>query len=173
MKKLLLLIVGIIFLTGACISQDALQIGTVKDGKLTITNEKALKAYFLNILGYSGNIGKDIKVEASPERDRFFVSAKVEDNKNQVSSIGVLLVVQGQEAVITEARPEEGDSSGPGPGIGGSMNVQCVGAPCGICFPELEWNNGQWYPYVRCLCFDAQGKCNSTVSFTVNLNVGM
>jgi hypothetical protein len=69
-----------------------------------------------------------------------------------------------------EASREDGDS--PGPGVGGSMNVQCVGEPCAVCLPELEWVPGQWYPLVRCQCFDAGGKCNSIISFTINLNVG-
>jgi hypothetical protein len=170
MKKLLLLTVSMMLLAVSGISQEMLKIGEIKDGKFQITDEKALKAYFMNCLGFSGSLGKDIIIEPSPEGDRYYVTATVTGNKDQVSSIGVLVVNKNREAVIVEASrdPEGGD----GPGIGGSMNVQCLGDPCAVCIPELEWVQGQWYPLVRCQCFDPNGKCNSVISFTINLNVG-
>jgi hypothetical protein len=170
MKKVMIVLLSITIIAGQLYSQKMLKIGEVQDGKLKITNEKALNAYFLNCLGYSGLPGKDIKIESSPSGDRFYVTTSVSGNKDQVTSIGVLLVNKDGDVVIMEASRDGGDS--PGPGIGGSMNVQCVGAPCEICFPDLEWVQGQWYPLVRCQCFDPAGKCNSVVSFTINLNVG-
>jgi hypothetical protein len=170
MKKLLLLLICLILLTGRGFSQEVLKIGEIRDGKFQITNEKALKAYFLDCLGYSGSLGKDISIEPSPEGDRYYVTVSVTGNKDLVSSIGVLLVKKDKEVVIMEAKrdPEGGD----GPGIGGSMNVKCSGEPCSVCIPELEWVQGQWYPLVRCKCYDPGGKCNSVISFTIKLNVG-
>ena len=164
------MLICLVVLSGQGFSQQMLKVGEVKDGKLHITNPKALNAYFLNCLGYSGLLGKDFKIESSPDGDRYYVTVSVSGNKDDVTSIGVLLVNRNNEVVIMEASRDDGDS--PGPGVGGSMNVQCVGAPCGVCFPTLEWVPGQWYPLVRCSCFDPDGKCNSIVSFTVNLNVG-
>lgn len=170
MKKLIILCIGLMMISGQAFTQKMLKVGEIKNGKLVITNKQDLNNYFMNCLGNSGMLGKELKSEASPDGDRYYVTAEVTGNKDQVTAIGVLLVNRNDELMIVEASREDDDS--PGPGVGGSMNVQCVGAPCGICFPHLEWISGQWYPLVRCNCFDPEGTCNSIVSFTVNLNVG-
>lgn len=158
------------FLTVQCYSQESLKIGNVGEKGLVITNQKALDSYFNNSLENSGKLGKEMKIEKSPSGDRFFVSTSVSENKNAVTAIGVMLVVKNKEAHIVSL--DRANTGGDGPGVGGSMNVQCQGAPCELCLPELDWSNGQWYPLVRCVCFDPQGKCNSVISFTVNLGVG-
>jgi len=170
MKRLMILMVALAFLTGQCYSQQTEKIGNVNGSKLVITNQKALNNYFNQCLANSGTLGKEMKIESSPTADRFFVSTNVSGNKDKVTAIGVLLVNRNNEALIVEVNVEEGDATGPG--VGGSMNVQCIGAPCEVCYPVLEWPVGQWYPLVRCGCFDLEGKCNSLISFTVNLGVG-
>jgi len=172
MRRTITLLIGLLFISGHAFTQQMLKVGEVKDGKIQITNKQDLNNYFMNCLGHSGILGKELKSESSPEGDRFYVTTTVTGNKDQVTAVGVLLVNKNNELMIVEATRDDGEGDGPGTGIGGSMNVQCVGAPCGLCFPDLEWIAGQWYPLVRCQCFDPEGICNSIVSFTVNLNVG-
>jgi len=162
--------VVLVILAGQSFSQQTLKVGEVRDGKFILTDKKALSMYFMNCLDNSGNLGKEFKSEASPDGDRYYVATTVEGNKDKVTAIGVLLVNKNNELLIVDANRE--DSDGPVPGVGGSMNVECSGAPCSLCFPELQWVTGQWYPLVRCSCYDPEGKCNSMVSFTINLQLG-
>jgi hypothetical protein len=167
MKKIIILLVSIMFMAGQGFAQEVLKIGEIKDGKLEITNMKGLQAFFMNCLAQSGKLGKDLKIEPSPTGDRFIVSTTVTGNKEKVNSISVMLVNRNNEAVIVSG--EGGDS--PGAGVGGSVQYTCIGAICDFCYPSIEWGS-QWFPLVRCTCADPNGKCNMSMSFTINVSAG-
>lgn len=167
MKKTLLTLIILVSFVSQGIAQDKLKIGDVVNGKLRLTNESALRNFFLNNLKNSGCLGKDIKVEVSPTADRFLVYTTVTDNADKVTSIGVMLVTAGKEAFI--AKPEQGDGSVPGGG--GSTTYTCAGSPCSDCKLDIEWPSGSWMPNVECIC-EAEGQCNMIVSVTVNLSFG-
>lgn len=167
MKKILLTIIILATVILQGIAQDKLKIGDVVNGKLKITNEAALKAFFLNSLKNTGCLGKEIKTDASPTSDRFMVYTSVTGNTDKVTSIGVMLVTVGKEAFI--AKPVQGDEAGPGGG--GSATYSCVGNPCVDCKLNIAWPSGSWMPNVDCEC-EVEGQCNMIVSVTVNVNFG-
>ena len=148
------------------IAQEKLKIGDVTNGKLRITNETALRAFFLENIGNTGSLDKDIKVNFSPTADRVFVYLKVMGNRSGVSAVGVMLVNINNEAFIVA---KETDSAG----IGGSATISCIGNPCTSCYPTIEWLAGNWLPIIVCGCNDPGGHCNMTVTFTITLNTGM
>lgn len=170
MKKILLSIIILVCIAFQGIAQDKLKIGEVVNGKLKITNETALRSFFLNNLENSGCLAKDIKVEPSPDADRYMVYTRVTDNKKNISCIGVMLVRSGNEAFI--AKPAEGDEA-PGPGAGGSATYSCEGDPCPDCEIDIDWPSGSWLPNVECACSDPDGTCNMTVSVTITITVGL
>jgi len=172
MRRIFILVVISAFLAANGFGQETLKIGTINDGKLTITNEKALNAFFLTTLENSGTLGKEYKSSASPTSDRFFVSKTVTGNRKKITSIGVMLVNRNNEALVVAGSKEEGDSSGPGGGVGGSMSVQCVGDPCTQCYPTVTWPAGQWYPSVVCHCSDDSGVCNMVMTIVFNVTIG-
>ena len=168
MKKIITILVLIVSVVIQGNAQDKLKIGDVVNGRLKITNDTGLRKFFLGSLENSGCLGKDIKTEISPTADRFVAYTRVTGNAKQITSIGVLLVTQGNEAFILEGGP--GDASGPGGG--GSATYSCVGSPCSDCKLNITWPSGSWMPDVNCLCEEAPGHCNMIVSVSVNINLG-
>ena len=60
-----------------------------------------------------------------------------------------------------------------GPGGGGSVTYSCIGNPCDDCEISISWPAGSWLPDVSCGCSDPEGHCNMSVSYTVNVNIGL
>jgi len=150
------IILGII-LSGQ--AQEKLKIGEMKNGKMVITNLEALKAYFVKSLDNSGTLGTDYKISSSTEGDRCFVYYPVEGNSAKVSSIGVMLVKIRNDFYIAENQPK---TESAGPGVGGSIEIQCVGDDCITCLPNIKWT-GDWFPLVYCECLSPiGGQCNMT-----------
>lgn len=169
MKKLFILIVLIIAVMASGLAQDKLKIGEVKSGKVYITNPDALRAFFNNTLEKSGTLGKDYKLSAAPEGDRFFVYYPVSDNKDKVTSIGVVLVKKQDDVFIVSNPPSA--STETTPGGGGSATIECFGAPCNSCYPNVSWPSGNWFPVVQCQCYDPDGVCNMSLEFTISINI--
>jgi hypothetical protein len=165
MKKIILTLIILASVLVEGIAQEKLKIGDVTNGKLKITNESDLRAFYMNNINNSGNLDKEIKTDISPSADRIFAYLKVTGNKGGISSIGVLLVNIGNEAFIVANEPDS-------PGIGGSATVTCAGNPCTSCYPTIEWISGNWLPIIVCGCNDPGGHCNMTVTFTVTINTG-
>ena len=170
MKKVLMTLIVFVFVITSGQSQDKLKVGEVKNGKLVITNQDALKAVLIYSLGKSGSLGKEYKVSIAPESDRYFVYFPVSGNKNNVTSIGVMLVKVKNEVFIIE-NPPEIDSAGPGGG--GSATITCIGAPCASCQADVTWPSGNWFPVVSCICNDPDGQCNMSISFSINIHMGL
>ena len=164
---LTLFILGSVLIEGT--AQEKFKIGDMVNGKLKITNEAGLRSFFLENIGKTGILDKEIRMEVSPTADRVFAYLKVTGNKGGVTSVGVLLVNIKNEAFIVASK---GDSP-PGPGVGGSATFSCVGNPCTECAPTVNWVSGTWIPLVSCECLIPGGHCNQTVSFTVNINIGL
>lgn len=168
MKKVLMTLIVLVFVIASGQAQDKLKVGEVKNGKLVVTNQDALKAVLFYSLGKSGTFGKEYKVSVSPESDRFFVYYPVSGNKDKVTSIGIVLVRAKNDVLIVENPPEIVDA----PGGGGSATITCVGMPCSSCEPNVTWPSGNWYPVVSCVCNDPEGQCNMSISFSVNIQFG-
>jgi hypothetical protein len=173
MKRLLITLIMLISVILSGMAQDKLKIGDVKNGQLKITNVDGLKAFFLNTIGKSGTLGKDFQVSTAPEGDRYFVYYRVTGNRDAISSIGVLLVKIKNEVFIVKGSSEKSPgSSMTGPGAGGSATISCIGNPCDSCTPEVTWPAGNWLPLIICAC-NSGGHCNMSISFSVNINIGL
>lgn len=174
MKRLLITMVMITSLISFNQAQDKLKIGEVKDGKLEITNLEALKAFLMNSLDNGGNLGNAYQDNFSPDATRCVVSYTVSGNRDNINSIGVMLVIQKKDAFIIENPPEFLPESSPGgPGGGGSATITCTGNPCNSCYPDITWPAGKWFPLIICKCQDPSGICNMSVSFTINIQIGL
>jgi hypothetical protein len=169
MKKTFMIMLLAMAVTVSLHAQEKLKIGEVKNGKLMVTEPDALKAFLMNSLGKSGTFGKDYQVSTPPEGDRFFVYYAVSGNKDKITSIGVVLVKDKNEAFIVE-NPAE--SAPGGPGAGGSATITCTGMPCNSCYPEITWPVGNWFPLIICKCNDPDGVCSMSVSFSINIQIG-
>ena len=108
MKKMILtlFILGSVLVEGT--AQEKLKIGDMVNGKLKITNEAGLRSFFLENIGKTGILDKEIRMEVSPTADRVFAYLKVTGNKGGVTSVGVLLVNIKNEAFIVAG---QGDSA--------------------------------------------------------------
>ncbi len=165
MKRLILTLLVLFTILAAGQAQDKLKIGELKNGKLVITNPLALQAYFLKSLGNNGSLGKEYQVSTSLEGDRCLIYYPVLGNSDKVSSIGVMLVKVKNEFVIS---PNPPGTEAAGPGIGGSLEIQCIGDNCSACLPNIKWINGQWMPLVYCECISpGGGKCNMTSKLVI------
>lgn len=170
MRKLLLILVILVSVIASGQAQEKLKIGEVKNGKLVVTSTDVLKAFFMNSLAKTGTLGQDFKVSASPDGGRFFVYYPVTGNKEKVTNIGVLLVKIKNEVFIVENPPAYSPG---GPGAGGSATITCTGNPCNSCYPEITWPSGNWLPLILCMCNEPEGICNMSVSFSINVNIGL
>jgi hypothetical protein len=169
MKKIGLSLVIIISMVLSGQAQDKLKIGEMKNGKLIVTEPNALKAYFMNSLEKSGTLDKEYKVSYAPEGDRMLVYYHVTGNVDRVTNIGVMLVVEKNQAYIEEGTPE---STPGGPGAGGSFEVQCFGT-CLTCLPNVKWINGNWMPIVYCECVQGEGQCNMISKIVLQVNISL
>jgi hypothetical protein len=165
MKKIIISIICILGMAFHGISQDAVKIGTLKNGNLQITNMDFLKAMLYYEIGKTGVISKDYKVNVSPQKDRIVVSFPVSNNKKNINNVSVMLVNNSSGAYVRET-----DSAGSG--VGGSITVTCVGNnECTLCRPTVNWVTGQWLPQIACECLLGYGSCTMTSSLTVSLGV--
>jgi hypothetical protein len=168
MKKLLITAVILFAIIAGGQAQDKLKIGEIRDGKFQVTNLVALKSYFMKSLDQSGTLGKDYQVSAAPEGDRFLVYFPVSANKNNVTSIGVMLVKIKTDVFIVGNPPETPINSAGG---GGSLEITCTGIDCFICVPNVRWGNS-WIPDVYCDCRSGGGgKCNMTTKLVIKVDV--
>jgi len=175
MKRFLMMLVLLISLVVSGQAQDKLKVGEVKNGSLEITNLDVLRAFLVYNLDKSGTLGSSYQLSMAPEGDRFFVHYPVSGNRNNVTSIGVMLVKIKNEVFIIENPPEPapGVPAAPvGPGGGGSVTVTCTGITCNSCYPDVTWPPGNWIPIVTCKCYEPGGTCTMSISFTVGINVG-
>jgi hypothetical protein len=155
-------------------AQDRLKIGEVKDGKLKITNLEALNAFLMNNLDDNGKLENEYQVNFSPDATRCMVHYSVSGNRNNINSIGVMLVIQKMDAFIIENPQGFSPESAPGgPGGGGSATITCTGNPCNACYPDITWPAGKWFPLIICRCQDPSGICNMSVSFSINIQIGL
>jgi hypothetical protein len=166
MKKLLITLTILIAIMASGQAEDKLKIGEMKGGKLVVTNPEALKAFFMNSLEKSGTLGKEFKVSNAPDGKRLFLYYPVSGNKNNVTNIGVLLVINDSGAFIIKG---ETDSAPGGSGIGASYEIQCVGDECSQCIPVIRWISGEWLPYVACECHIGGGTCNMVSKLIVGI----
>gem|GEM_PF-2418934 len=172
MKKFIIPLMILAAIAGQGIAQEKLKIGEAVNGKLKITNEADLRSFLMNELGRSGTLGKVIYSEVSPTADRFLAWLKVTGNRDDITTIGVLLANINNDVYIV-ANPDP-QINAPGPGAGGSVTYTCIGAPCSNCNIKVTWPPGSWLPTVSCFCKDSGGgECNMTVSVTFNVNIGM
>lgn len=170
MRKIFILMIVIVSVSAFGQAQEKLKIGEVKNGKLTVTNIDVLRAFFIDYLGKSGTLGKDLQLSYSPDKSRVFAHYPVSGNKNKVTCVGVMLVYIDNEAYIVPNAPNYAPG---GPGGGGSVTITCIGNPCEDCEMNITWPSGSWIPDVSCSCDDADGHCNMSISYTVNVNVGL
>ena len=168
MKKAMITMALLMAIAFAGQAQEKLKVGDLKNGKLVITEWKALQGYLNKSLDNSGTLGNDYKVIYAPEANRLFLHFPVTGNENKVTGIGIMLVVSGNEAFIAET-PAESSS---GPGGGGSFEVQCLGS-CPTCLPNIKWIAGHWLPMVFCECTQGeQGECTMISKIVIHINVG-
>ena len=168
MKKIMLLTVIFLGIIVSGYAQDKLKIGDMKNGKLLITNEKALKTYFMNSLEQSGTLSRDPFISYAPEKDRLFLYYQVSANADKISNIGILLVIRKNEVFIEEGDPE---TESAGPGGGGSLEVLCHGT-CNVCVPNITWAGG-WMPIVYCDCKMGEGECFASVKVVISIQIGL
>jgi len=168
MKKLYLVTIILCASMMSVHAQDKLKIGEIKGGKLVITNQEALTAYFMNSLNHDGTLGKDYKVSTSPEGDRCVIHFPVNGNSSRISSIGVMMVKIKNDFFIVE-NPPEIDSSVPGGS--GSLEITCTGTDCMSCFMDIKWINGNWYPSVSCRCLMGNGTCDMTSRLVIKVEI--
>lgn len=167
MKRILIMLVILVAMVASGQAQDKLKIGEVRNGKLVVTNPDGLKAFFLKSLEYSGTLGKDLQISASPEGDRFFVAYPVDANKDKISSIGVLLIKIKNDVFIV-GHFIDSVPGGIGPGI--SYEIDCIGEDCSNCNTKIIWIPGQLLPDVECVCVQGGGKCNMTTKTILHIN---
>jgi hypothetical protein len=169
MRKIFLTLVIVISVLASGQAQDKLKIGEIKAGKLVVTNPDALKAFLMNRLGKSGTLGKEYQVSAAPEGNRFFLYYPVSGNKDNVTNIGILLVIIDGGVFIVEGSPA---GSPGGPGAGGSYEVQCLGVACNSCVPNIKWVGNYWLPVVVCECTQAGGgTCNMISKIIIHVEI--
>jgi len=169
MRKIFLTLVIVISVIASGQAQDKLKIGEVKNGKLFVTKPDALKAFLMNSLGKSGSLGKEYQVSTSPEGNRLFLYYAVSGNKDNVNSIGVLLVIINDLVFIVEGSPA---GSPGGPGAGGSYEVQCIGVDCNSCVPNIKWVGSYWLPVVYCECTQTGGgTCNMISKIIIHVEI--
>ncbi len=149
-------------------AQDKLKIGEEKGGVLVVTNQEALKAFFMKSIQNDGKLGKDYQVSTAPEGDRCVIQYPVLGNSSKISSIGVLLVKMRNDFFIV-ANPPEIDSSVPGGS--GSLEITCTGDNCTSCLIDVKWNPGSWMPTVFCRCVSGQGTCDMTTKLVIKVEV--
>jgi hypothetical protein len=170
MKNLIITLVFLASIIASGQAQEKLKVGEIKNGKLNFTNLDAFKAYIMNSLEKSGSLSREYQVSTSPEGDRFYVSYSVSGNKNKVNNIGVMLVRVKDDAFIVENPPE---TDSPGPGAGGSFEVQCLGS-CPTCMPVIRWVGGSWLPIVYCDCTQGNsGDCTMISKLTISVKIGL
>lgn len=168
MKKIFVTIVFLVVAIASGMAQEKLKVGDMKNGKLIITDPKALETFLMNSLEKSGTLGKEYKFSFAPEGDRVFLYYSVARNATKVSNIGIMLVIINNQVFIVEG-PE---STPGGPGAGGSFEVQCFGS-CPTCLPNIKWINGNWLPVVYCDCTQGNsGECSMITKVIVHINVG-
>lgn len=168
MKRMIFTLIILAAMVGQGFTQEKLKIGDVVNGKLKITNEAALKGFFLQNLDKSGALENEVKVDASPKSDRFLVHMRVNGHKRGVNTIGVLLVNINNEAYIVNNQSDQPI----GPGIGGSITYSCIGDPCDNCNIKVTWPPGSWKPDVHCECQSAGGGiCNMTVTVVFEIKI--
>jgi hypothetical protein len=170
MKKALFILIILIAVISNGQAQDKLKIGEVKAGKLVVTNPEGLKAFFMNSLNQSGTLAKDYQVSAAPEGDRFLVWFPVTGNKDNVRSIGVMLVKIKSDVFIVANPPETPIT---GAGGEGSLEITCTGVDCNDCVPNIRWVGNNWIPEVYCDCRSGGGgKCNMTSKMIIKIKFG-
>lgn len=168
MKKVLLTLVILIAVIVNGQAQDKINIGEIRNGKLQVTNLNALKTFFMKSLGQSGTLGNEYQVSAAPSGDRYLVYFPVSGNKNNVTSIGVMLVKIKTDVCIV-ANPNNSPINSAGGG--GSFTVTCTGIDCSQCVPNVRWGN-DWIPEVYCECRSGGGgKCNMTCTLTIKADI--
>jgi hypothetical protein len=169
MKKLLFILVILLTVLANGQAQDKLKIGEVRDGKLVVTNLTGLKAFFMNDLEKSGTLANEYQVSASPEGDRFLVWFPVSGNKNNIRSIGVMLVkIKGDVFIISNPPGTPINSAGGE----ASLEITCTGVDCNDCVPNVRWGSN-WIPEVYCECRSGGGgKCNMTTKLVIKVNAG-
>jgi len=158
----------LVALAAAGQAQEKLKVGDLKDGKLVITNLKALQGFLMTSIGKSGTLGKNYQVNYSPEGDRMFVFYPVTGNAKNITNTGVMLVAANNEVFIAAGSPVNSS----GPGGGGSFEITCMGS-CPTCMPNIRWVSGYWLPVVYCECTQGeQGECTMVSKITIHVNVG-
>jgi hypothetical protein len=166
MKKALFILIILLAIITNGQAQDKLKIGEVRSGKLVITNPDGLRSFFLNSLNRSGTLGKDYQVSTAPEGDRFIIYFPVSGNKDNITSIGVMLIKEKDDVFIIENPPATT------PGGGGSVEITCTGVDCSQCVPNIRWTGNNWIPEVYCECRSGGGgKCNMSIKITVKIDV--
>jgi hypothetical protein len=164
---ILVILTGVFFTSQA---QEKIKIGELKNGKMVVTNLDVLKSYFNKSLENNGTLGTDYTLNTAPEGDRCFIYYPVKGNSKGVSSIGVMLVKNRNDFNIVAFESKIESST---PGVGGSIEVQCIGeSGCVICWPNVTWNTGDWMPVVSCNCKSPQGAlCNMTSKIVIKADL--
>ena len=169
MQRILFMLIILLAVAVSGQAQDKLKIGEVKNGKLVIIGSNTLNTFFMNSLEKSGTLGKEIQINPSPEGDRFLVYFPVSNNKDNVSCIGVLLVNIKNEVFIVKGNSNKTMSV---PGGGFSYEVSCKGEDCMQCVPKIRWIEGEWIPYVECVCTSTGGGiCKMETKVIIEINI--
>lgn len=95
-------------LSGFSQSEDNVLIGKIKDKSLSITNHKFISQLFYSELDESGIIGI-FDVQYDPDGKLVFVSSRVTGNNDNVNSIGVSLIIKGDDAYYVRVSKNEED----------------------------------------------------------------
>lgn len=144
-------------------------IGTMSKGKLTITNDQYLINYFNRSLKNNGTLGTYIP-SYSPDYKIILLNCPVTDNTNGITCIGITLTVVNGTAYFLNENSALLDT-----GVGGNVEISCVGDPCNSCLPKVS----SWYPFhAYCACYQNIPPCNSchcnmTISTSINVTIGL
>lgn len=154
-----------IFIVFLCYSstkaQENIQVGNIKNGEIKFTNQKFLNDYFYKKIGKSGTISP-FKINYSPDGDLIYVTAKISANDQNITCIGISLIVKKGIVYYIELGKE---------GMQDFLNKSsvtntCVSENCNTCrLSVTSWNPFQ----TECIAEnDNKNKCSCKHSLSVS-----